>query len=402
MIQAGMQFDEAVEPTDSSLKTCKFQDLPYDVLMLCATYASVRDILLLGTLNRFFYEFTLPSNILLWRHFTERVYLLHPLGMRQTLFNDYLLKMYASVNSIPLPVILAWDEEDVNDHKEAERGNKKNENNNGALSRLYGPAVEKRIITQWELQQWVIDHCEEALLDLRMFCDIVSSKESCFALTSLLLALQAVKKRMWYTKVMDLESVRDLLRSTIVEGGHDRGWTVLRNIARRSWAMSKHFCGPFSGRVQPDDLLALGAGRRAAKRRWRQASAVAREYLQLGEVFRVVLAVSDVSDHPNAQQRYDSVCSALRGITAMLNVEKLSQQNMPGYLDEVGAAIPMGTSGDEMLQQIRDLSQVTVGAIVNYYFGHVSNKSQRKMFLCALFSMKQLAGAERYKNTPFW
>ncbi|RNF06998.1 hypothetical protein TraAM80_03610 [Trypanosoma rangeli] len=387
---------------------CRLQDLPYDVLMLCAEYTPVRDVLLLGTLNRFLYDFTRPDNVALWAHFTERVYLLHPPGLRTMLFNSSLLKMYMAAYSIPLSNFESWGGlslNDTGDDNENDATEREGSQAIGTDHHQHPPCSSERAkinISHSELTQWVMDHFEEVLLDLRMFCDIIKGRQPRFALTGLLLALQAVKRRMWCTEVADLESVRDLLRSTIVDEEHDPGWSVLRTIVGRGRTMPRRFQMPVSVCMHSDDLAEMRARRQMAKRRWKQCAAVAREYLKLREVLRVVLAVSEVSDHPNAQQRYDSVWSALRGTTAMLKAEKESQQSQSADLEEVGAAIPMGACGDDLLQQIRDLSKVTVGGVVSYFFGYVVGKAQRRAFLSALFSMQHLAGAEGYDSVPFW
>ncbi|RNF19824.1 uncharacterized protein Tco025E_04063 [Trypanosoma conorhini] len=387
---------------------CRLQDLPYDVLMLCAEYTPVREVLLLGTLNSFFYEFTQPDNVALWAHFTERVYLLHPPGLRSMLFDESLLKMYLAVHRISRSNFEPWGGLSLNDAgDENENGiNEREGSQELGIDRHQRPPLppqQARVnISHSELIQWVMDHSEEDILDLRMFCDIIKGRQPRFALSGLLLALQLVKRRMWCTEVTDLESVRDLLRSTIVEEEHDSGWSVLRTIVGRGRTMPKRFHMPVSVCMHSDDLAEMSARRQVAKRRWKRCAAVAREYLKLREVLRVVLAVSEVSDHPNAQQRYDSVWSALRGTTAMLKAEKEPQQSQSADLDEVGAAIPMSVSGDDLLHQIRDLSKVTVGGIVSYFFGYVVGKAQRRTFLSALFSMQHLAGAEGYESVPFW
>ncbi|KAH9599103.1 hypothetical protein LSM04_007272 [Trypanosoma melophagium] len=365
-----------------------FQDLPYNVFLLLAEYTPVREILLLGTLNRFFHSFAMPDNLALWTHFAERVCLLHPPTLRRTLFNESLLRMYAAVNSLPITLFSSWGEK----HMDTNYGDE------STLSR----EMSRWTISQKCLLQWVTDCSEEVIEDLRMFSDIINREEARFAITGLLLALHAVKKRMWCTEVMDQESVRDLLRSTIVEDEHDQGWSVFRTIAGSGKNTPKRFFVTLSLSVQSGDITALSTERQIMKKRLKRAAVVAREYLQLREVLHVLLAVSEVSDHPNAQQRYDSVWSALCGTSAMLHAEKNLQENQSGDLGEVTAAIPISTAGDELLQQIRDLNKVTVGGIVSYFFGYVSGKVQRKAFLSALFSMKHLAGAERYENVPFW
>ncbi|KEG11308.1 hypothetical protein DQ04_02751060 [Trypanosoma grayi] len=390
-----MQCIELTAPTVCVTTRSRFQDMPYELLMLWAEFASVREVLLVGTLNRFFREFTMPDNVALWRLFTERVLLLHPPGLKCVLFNDSLLRIYATVNNLPVALFVPRCGKNSDDGED-------DVGNEGASDPSPPYNACARILTTEELQQWVVDRCEEVVQDLRTFADIIRGVEPRFALTGLLLALQAVKKRMWCTEVMDVESVRDLLRATVVEEEHDLGWSVLRAIARRDRAMPKRFAMRLSVPMSPDDLAALSAERQMFKKRWKFAASVAREYLQLREVLRVVLAVSEVSDHPSAQQRYDSVWSALRGTSAMLNAEKQWQQNQSGDLDEEGASIPMNATGDELLQQIRDLNKVTVGGIASYFFGYVFGKAQRKIFLSALFSMKHLAGAERYENISFW
>ncbi|EAN92671.1 hypothetical protein TcYC6_0110230 [Trypanosoma cruzi] len=406
-----MDFVEVAPEAICSTSHSRFQSLPYDVLMLCAEYTPVREVLILGTLNHFFHEFTAPDNVALWTIFTERVYLLRPPGLRRMLFNESLLKTYTAVHSISRSNMKSWGGMTIND-VEDDDGNSNSEKEDEDVDdeivinrhRHSAPSLEgsRRIISQPELIQWVIDHSEEVLLDLRMFCDIIKGREPRFALTGLLMALQFVKRRMWYTEVTDLESVRDLLRSTIVEEEHDPGWSVLRTIAGRGRTMPKRFRVSVSVCMQTDDMAELSAQRQMSKLRWKRCAAVAREYLKLREVLRVILAVSEVSDHPNAQQRYDSVWSALRGTTAMLNAEKVPQHNQLADLDELGAAIPMSASGEELLQQIRDLSKATVGGIVSYFFAYVIGKVERKAFLSALFSMQHLAGAEGYNGVPFW
>ncbi|RHW73615.1 hypothetical protein DPX39_030044300 [Trypanosoma brucei equiperdum] len=290
--------------------------------------------------------------------------------------------MYAAINSIPVPLSSARagvsDEYDV----------------------LNTAAISSQVISQEKLYQWVTDRCEEVIQDLRLFADIVENADSRFALTGLLVALQAVKKRMWCTEVADLESVRDLLRATVVEEEHDQGWVVLQTIANRT--IPRRFLTSFTARMQSDNIESLNGKYKLLKRCWQRAAAVAREYMQLREVLRVVLAVSEVADHPNAQQRYDSVWSALCGTTAMLNAEKRRRCSESGDLDEVGAVIPMSATDDALLRQIRNLDKVTIGDIVSYFFGYVNGKVQRKTFLAALFSMKHLAGAEGYESVPFW
>ncbi|EKF32994.1 hypothetical protein MOQ_003145 [Trypanosoma cruzi marinkellei] len=412
-VEITMDFVEVESEAICSSSHSRFQSLPYDVLMLCAEYTPVREVLILGTLNHFFHEFTAPDNVTLWTIFTERVYLLRPPGMKRMLFDESLLKMYAAVHSISRSNMKSWGGMTINDvDDEYGNSNSEKEEDYDYLDdetvthrrRHSSPSLEgsRRIISQPELIQWVIDHSEEVLLDLRMFCDIIKGREPRFALTGLLMSLQFVKRRMWYTEITDLESVRDLLRSTIVEEEHDPGWSVLRTIAGRGRTMPKRFRMSVSVCMQTDDMAELRARRQMCKLRWKRCAAVAREYLKLREVLRVILAVSEVSDHPNAQQRYDSVWSALRGTTAMLNAEKEPQHSQLADLDELGAAIPMSASGGELLQQIRDLSKATVGGIVSYFFAYVVGKVERKAFLSALFSMQHLAGAEGYNGVPFW
>ncbi|KAH8605723.1 hypothetical protein ERJ75_001618900 [Trypanosoma vivax] len=358
------QFDEVAQLRSCDHARRLFQDLPYDILLQCAEFMTVREVLTLSTLSRSLYEFLSPSNLALWAHFTQRVHLEHPRGIKQMLFNDSLLRVYAEVNSVPDPT---------------------------------------RVISKQELFQWVMDRCEENILDLRMFADIIYDANSRLALTGLLMALQAVKKRMWYTEVTDVESVRDLLRATVVEEEHDPGWFVLRAIAGRGRTVQRRMPASMFARAHSSNVKAQCRGRQVSvKRLWKKASVVALEYLQLREVLRVVLAVSEVSDHPKAQQRYDSVLSVLCGTTAMLKAEEQLRRCQPCDMDEAGAVIPISAAGNELLRQIRDLNKVTVGGIVSYYFGYVNGRAQRKVFLTALFSMKHLAGAERYEGDSFW